>query len=179
MKQDLQNDLASLRQEDEFNSSIAIRPFLSSVLDNEIAQAVERGGDLTHEALSVPIRNRRHLLISPGGPLEHLQIRAYSLAIQTHTLIGGSAALSYLAFLSERCSVATSASATLLASVFAAYRLQGAWLKAQKRFFQNYDRIESNLGHDLQVGLPDLLSFWLIPATGGCDGSSFETDICS
>jgi hypothetical protein len=151
----LTDDLAALVQKPPFRPGHAsdARQFTSSVLDNLAAQMDEKAGPLSPTSLSAPIGQRRSQLVAPGGPVEHLQIRAQVLTLQTYVLLGGSTAISYLSVLAEYLDAPSAVGAGLLGWLLGAYRLQGGWKKAKGRFAQNYDRVQSGLQYDLQVRL--------------------------
>jgi hypothetical protein len=117
---------------------------------------LQKTGQIQADSLGSPVRRKRALITAPGGPLEHLQLKAQLLTLQTYSLLASSIGMSYLSFISHWTSLSTSISTTLLGSTISAYLLQGGWLKAQTRYFENHRRVDQNVGYDLQVCLLEI-----------------------
>lgn len=139
----------------------ARRPFDSPVLRNALRayspMHAERA--LVPSALSHPIASRRAQLLAPGGPLDVLALRAQRLVLTSYTLAAGASVAAYFsAALAESFGLAalalqpgTAGATALLAIAATAWRLQGGWTKAKRRFWKDWDRLASGLDYDLQV----------------------------
>ncbi|CEH13193.1 hypothetical protein CBOM_01131 [Ceraceosorus bombacis] len=121
-----------------------------------------------------PITSRRSQIFSQGGPLEVLVSRAQALVMRfylssstvasaslisaqlpavspwlsTNTFLGEDACKTLLPLAMQS---STAAGLSLLATLAFAFHLQGAWTKAKRRFWTDWDRLAQGLEADLEV----------------------------
>lgn len=112
-------------------------------------------------SLTLPITARKAQLASAGGPIEKLQIRAQSAAMQFYSISGGSIAAAI--FLNQTpmqelaVDMPTSLGIGLLGTVLAGWRLQGAWKRSKDRFWTDWKRAQEGLSFDLQANARSVL----------------------
>ncbi|PWN39952.1 hypothetical protein IE81DRAFT_362502 [Ceraceosorus guamensis] len=127
-----------------------------------------------------PITSRRSQLFSQGGPLEVLVSRAQALVMRFYLSTGTIASASLISaqlpavshwlsantFLGEdACKTllplamqsSTAAGVSLLATLAFAFHLQGAWTKAKRRFWTDWDRLAQGLEADLESNVVSTL----------------------
>ncbi|KAJ9092950.1 hypothetical protein QFC19_008548 [Naganishia cerealis] len=144
-------------------------PFYSPVLINSLSQ-LEQTHPITPALLTAPIHARRAQLLSFVVPL--LQKRAYTTAWTAWSVAFASSSLSWTACVPlDLLSPATSLGMGLLGSVAAARWAVGAWLKAQKKFWADWQRVEQGLEHDLGKHLDEVVKARVLAkAIAGADG---------
>jgi hypothetical protein len=147
--------------------------FASAVLRNTVSQHTLASARtaLKPRALAEPISARRAQLFAPGGPVDVLVARAQALVVSTYlsaaTVIGASVASAHatspvlartplgqalpdvLSSFALTSSTATGVAA--LGCLLLAWRLQGRWGKAKRKFWQDWDRLAQGLDADLEV----------------------------
>jgi hypothetical protein len=103
------------------------------------------------DTLSLPLKRRRTQLVQPGGPIEALQLRAQKVALELYITFAGSIGASYASYLAEYIETGTSVGMGLLGIAVAGWRAQSRWLKAQRRFWGDWKRVEEGLTADLEA----------------------------
>jgi hypothetical protein len=144
-------------------------PFFSPVLINSLSQ-LEQTHQITPAALTSPIHARRTQLLSFVVPV--LQKRAYTTAYTAWSVVFASTSLSWTACVPlDLLDPASSLGVGLLGSMAAFRWAVGAWQKAQKKFWADWERVEAGLEHDLERDLSEVVQGRVVAkAFAGAEG---------
>ncbi|KDN40603.1 hypothetical protein K437DRAFT_269937 [Tilletiaria anomala UBC 951] len=148
--------------------------FDSAILRNELSNhsLAKASHLLSVDSLSHPISRRRQQLLAPGGPIDLLALRgqtsvfkAYawtcaSTLVATYGVVLGPLLEGQLPAILQILTLQPSTGASLVAltTAFAAFRLQGSWGKAKKRFWRDWDSLTRLLDYDLEDNLRYILT---------------------
>lgn len=128
--------------------------FKSQLLANELDQLrLLPSGSITPATLTTPIVSRRELV---AAPTTFLHRRAQQLVFSATSTMFLSGVGSYSAWAWQLLDATTSAGLGVLISVATLRWAIARWEKAQKRWWEDWQRIGQGLARDVQVRLSDL-----------------------
>ncbi|KZT52869.1 hypothetical protein CALCODRAFT_75224 [Calocera cornea HHB12733] len=138
------------------SSDLGPSPFFSPLLLNKIAQLTSLT-TLTPTSLLYPIFHRRHQLIQPGGPVDHLHLRAQKLVLAAWASFIGSPLAGLAGWTIYDIQTGTAVAAVSFVWAGTAWWCQGNWRKGLKRFWQDWARVEKGLDVDLKTELQEVV----------------------
>ncbi|KAH7108150.1 hypothetical protein BKA62DRAFT_9840 [Auriculariales sp. MPI-PUGE-AT-0066] len=137
--------------------------FKSALLLNEVEQARSLpSATITPDSLSVPIVKRRELLNAPTTALHR---RAQSLVLSTGATSFVAVSMSYAAWASSFLDAGSAVGLAALVSVGTLRWSISRWERAQRRWWEAWDRIVQSLARDIQAELRRTLAdgVFLVP----------------
>jgi hypothetical protein len=125
-------------------------PFDSAVARNNVAQ-VSMGTPLETTSLISPINTRLAQLIGQTGIISLLHVRAQNLLLQSYAISVGGIASSWASWMAGYVEHPTAVGLSALGIVASLRWTVGRWKRANKRWWEDWDRVGDGLERDLKV----------------------------